>query len=392
MGQNRADRVDVIDALRGFALFGVCWANLLVFAGLAFLTDEQRNERFGGSLDTALWACERFFVEYKFMGLFSFLFGVSFWLFLGRVEARTHAPRALYYRRIGWLFAIGAVHGWLFWCFDILRFYALWAVFLPLCVRMQPRKLLALALVMSVLVPAIVSGAAAGMAQPGADPVDHDALAWAAFSQGSWAESWRANWDYDWHLSSGISQLAYQTALFGRLLLGLYAARTLDLFGLGAQRALLVRTALIGACIGIVGSTIFTFDLLEPAGPLAAFARRLLVEGGQLGLTLAYAAGFVLLHLGVRGGKAAAALAPVGRMALTWYLLQTALGIWLFYAWPGGPALMGRAGPAMLALASVASFAVQAAAAHWWMKRCSQGPAEWCWRSLTWWSPQPLRR
>ena len=71
---------------------------------------------------------ELVFIETKFMGLFAMLFGASFWLFLDRAAARGRRGSGLFYRRIAWLFVIGAIHGWLFWCFDILRFYALWGL------------------------------------------------------------------------------------------------------------------------------------------------------------------------------------------------------------------------------------------------------------------------
>jgi uncharacterized membrane protein YeiB len=35
-------RLEVVDSLRGFALFGVFWANLLVFSGIEYSTEEQR--------------------------------------------------------------------------------------------------------------------------------------------------------------------------------------------------------------------------------------------------------------------------------------------------------------------------------------------------------------
>src|SRR5262245_43705836 len=127
-----AERFEFIDCLRGFALLGVFWANLLVFSGISFLTNEQRVSLFKTPLDTFAYHFERFFIENKFMGLFSFLFGISFWLFIGRATSRGGSPTRLFYRRIFWLFLIGLAHGWLLWCFDILRFYALWAILLPL--------------------------------------------------------------------------------------------------------------------------------------------------------------------------------------------------------------------------------------------------------------------
>jgi len=311
-----AGRLEFVDSLRGFALFGVFWANLLIFSGIEYLTDKQRGSLFHGRLDAFAYFFERFFIENKFMGLFSLLFGISFWLFLSRVRGRAASATALFYRRIFWLFAIGAVHGWLLWCFDILRFYALWAVLLPLFVRTAPRRLLGIALATSVLIPALVAAVNAGLIHPVAATTDYGAMALAAFSRGSYGEVLKANWRYDWYLTLSI---------------------------------------------------------------------------GQLGLTLAYASAMALAFLAVRGRRVVRLLAPMGQMALTWYLLQTLFGIWMFYGFPHGPALMGKAGPAELAAVAVLGYAVQVALARAWMTRFRFGPAEWCWRSLTYGKAQPFR-
>jgi uncharacterized protein len=63
----RADRLEFVDALRGFALFGVFWANLLLFCGINYLTDAQRSARFPGPLDRFAFGFERFLVENKFI-------------------------------------------------------------------------------------------------------------------------------------------------------------------------------------------------------------------------------------------------------------------------------------------------------------------------------------
>ena len=137
---------------------------------------------FQGRLDTIAYFIERFFIENKFMGLFSLLFGISFWLFLSRVERQRCGGDCLFYRRIFWLFVIGAIHGWLLWCFDILRFYALWAVLLPLFVRTR-RGALGIALSTGVLLPALVAAANAGLTHPVTATTDYDAMALAAFSR-----------------------------------------------------------------------------------------------------------------------------------------------------------------------------------------------------------------
>lgn len=388
-----AGRLEFVDSLRGFALFGVFWANLQIFSGIEYLTDEQRASLFSGRLDTIAYLFERFFIENKFMGLFSLLFGISFWLFLSRVGGRAASATTLFYRRILWLFAIGAIHGWLLWCFDILRFYALWAVLLPLFVRTAPRRLLGMAVATGVLLPALVAAANAGLTHPVAATTDYDAMALAAFSGGSYGEVLKANWRYDWYLTLSIGQIDYQVAIFGRLLLGLYVARTLDLGNLGRHRSLLRQVLLAGGLAGVVGSSIFAGNLLTgaPHDPWLAFSRGLLVEGGQLGLTLAYASAVALAFLAARWRRVVRLLAPMGQMALTWYLLQTLFGIWMFYGFPHGPALMGKARPAGLAAVAVLGYVVQVVLARAWMTRFRFGPAEWCWRSLTYGKAQPFR-
>ena len=78
--------VDFVDALRGFALFGVFGANLLIFSGFVYMTDHQRETLPTAYVDHIVELIELIFIENKFMGLFSFLFGVSFWLFLDRAR------------------------------------------------------------------------------------------------------------------------------------------------------------------------------------------------------------------------------------------------------------------------------------------------------------------
>ncbi len=387
-----AGRFDFIDSLRGFALLGVFWANLLIFSGIGYMTDEQKASLFTSRFDLLAYSFERFFIENKFMGLFSFLFGISFWLFLTRIGSRGGSSTKLFYRRIFWLFVIGLIHGWLLWCFDILRFYALWAVLLPLFVNVVPRRLLLVALICSILVPALVSGVRVWLMTSGAPTTDFDAMALAAFSNGTYREVLFANWKYDWYLTNSIGQISYQVAVFGRLLLGLYVARTFDLGNLDTHRTLLKRVLLVGALAGVIGSSIFAADLLAATkSPLISFIRRFVVESGQLGLTLAYASGLALVFLTSRGRSAIRRLAPVGQMALTWYLLQTVFGIWMFYGFAPGPALMGKVAPAALAALCVVLYLAQVVCARAWLSRFRFGPAEWLWRSLTYWKVQPFR-
>ncbi|HLL77656.1 MAG TPA: DUF418 domain-containing protein [Pyrinomonadaceae bacterium] len=389
-----ADRVEFVDALRGFALLGVFAANLFIFSGHVYMTDEQQAALPTAGVDHVVHLLELVFVENKFMGLFSLLFGVSFWLFLDRAMARGADATRLFYRRIGWLFIIGAAHAWLFWLWDILRFYALWGLLLPLFLRVSNRVLLRVALFFAVLVPALIGGFRSLLMEPAPGRTALNALALETFSSGTYAEVLRVNWLYDWDITLSVGQIAYQVALFGRLLLGLYAAR-LSLHVDLERHSKLFRTLLIGgAIIGVACNILIAGRYLDsPAagGFFLPFGRRFIAQTGYLALTLAYASALALLFRASWWRRYLLMFAPVGRMALTCYLLQTLFGLWLFYGFMPGPGLMGKIGPVWLVLVWLGGYAVQVWFASLWLRRFRYGPAEWLWRSLTYWKLQPLR-
>ncbi len=99
----KTDRLEYVDALRGFALFGVLGANLFIFSGFDYMSEAQRAVLPTASLDKIVYFLELILVENKFMGLFAFLFGVSFWLFLDRLRQRGVAGTGLFYRRLSTL-------------------------------------------------------------------------------------------------------------------------------------------------------------------------------------------------------------------------------------------------------------------------------------------------
>ena len=94
------------------------------------------------------------FVENKFLGLFALLFGLGFSIQLDRARSRGAELLPMFRRRLGWLFAFGVAHAWLLWWGDILRFYAVWGLLLPLFAARRPRTLLVWGLLLGVVLPA----------------------------------------------------------------------------------------------------------------------------------------------------------------------------------------------------------------------------------------------
>jgi uncharacterized protein len=83
-------------------------------------------------------------------------------------------------------------------------------------------------------------------------------------------------------------------------------------------------------------------------------------------------------------------LAPMGRMALTQYILQSLVCTWVFYGYGlGAFEQMSRAWQVPFALAL---FAVQVLLSHLWLRLFRFGPLEWVWRAMTYLQWPPLRR
>jgi uncharacterized protein len=371
---------------------GVFLANLFIFSGLEYMSDEQKSALSTAALDAKFTWVEHVFVENKFLGLFACLFGVSFWLFLDRANRRGASGARLFYRRLAWLFVIGAIHGWLLWCFDVLRFYALWGCLLVLFLKTSRRSLLMWALFCAIVGPALITGFRFSILTPEPPNTSLDAATLRIFATGNYAEFLRANWIYDWYLTLEVSQAAYQLAVFGRLLFGLFAARSLIFLNMKQSRPLFIRLFVAGMIVGIAGNIIHTegYITAQSGSFFLPFARRFVAELGYFSLTVGYAAGIAILFIaGVKW--IVRALSPVGRMALTCYLLQTVFGLWLFYGFMPGPHLMGEVGASWLFAIWIVGYALQILFASAWLRKFRFGPAEWAWRSLTYWTTQPMK-
>ena len=184
---------------------------------------------------------------------------------------------------------------------------------MPLFLRVSNKMLLSFALFFAVLAPALISGLRAVLVEPVVSDFNIDAVAFQTFASGSYAEVLRINWLYDWHLTLSVGQIAYQLSVLGRLLLGLYAARTLVLFDFKSHRTLVRTLLIVGAIVGIGGNVIIAgkyLDLVAAGSFLLSLVRRLMMELGFLGLTLAYASGLALLFQMSRWRRLLMMLAP----------------------------------------------------------------------------------
>ncbi|RKH04427.1 DUF418 domain-containing protein [Corallococcus sp. CA053C] len=408
-----SERVHVLDALRGFALAGVFISNSLSwFSGRILLPREQSLALAAPLLDTVVSSLYSLFIDQKFITLFSFLFGLGFSLQMTRAESRGVSIVPLYRRRLVVLLGIGAVHMFALWVGDILSTYALLGFVLLLFRKRTDRTLLTWALVLYLVMPPVI------MAVQTFGPVlvygeeetaraakvvrDEEAANRTAFLAGlasdSVVTSQQANLRFGVQGFSNPNRLLWLCIILGRFLLGMWAGRQRLMQDVERHRKLLRRLVAWGLTAGgALGGAALAVNLSHrgmagwpPANPpLWMVVMRLLREPGFLVMGAAYAAAFALLFQKERWRKALSVFAPAGRMALTLYLMQTVVSLWLYDGW--GLGLVGHLPASTCALLTVVVFAVQVGLSHLWLARFRFGPVEWLWRSLTYGRAQPMR-
>lgn len=396
------ERIELIDAVRGFALYGVLLANLIWISQEGAVRPGQVAALPTAGLDRLVKYGVEFLVDWKFYTLFAFLFGLGFAVQLRRAEDRGAAGLPLYRRRLAVLLAFGLLHAYLLWYGDILHHYALLGFLLIPLRAWRSRALLATGLGFGVVLPAAVVGIRA-MIESGA-PLPGSVLAspgvlderFRAFTSGDYAAALRENAKYALGFWTYGPAPHFLPAIFGKFALGLYAGRHRLLQRPEDHLALFRRLCWWGLIVGVIGNALWVWTTalraagrLAPSSPLVV-AAQVPIYLGILAMAAFYLSALVLLWRRPAWRARLAILAPVGRMALSNYLTHSVVYIAVFSGF--GLGLLGRVGAAFCLGLSISVFAGQAAVSSWWLRRFRFGPAEWAWRSLTYGVRQPMRQ
>jgi uncharacterized protein len=102
---------------------------------------------------------------------------------------------------------------------------------------------------------------------------------------------------------------------------------------------------------------------------------------GVVPLSLAYVSVFCLYWVKKKETSKWKVLAPMGRMALTNYLMQTILAIVIYYG--VGFGFGGNIGPVIFFPIALGIYSLQVIYSNWWFRYFNYGPFEWIWRMLT---------
>ncbi|WP_048648042.1 DUF418 domain-containing protein [Nitratireductor soli] len=376
-------RITDIDALRGFALFGILVVNITFFAS-AHSGVGIADPAFDGTLDRLVRFGIALLFETKFYLLFSFLFGYSFTLQMQSAARAGEAfvPRLL--RRQAGLWVIGLMHAVLLFHGDILTTYAVLGVVLLMLRGQGDAAALKLAfwliagaaLAWGVIGLLAFSGMADGEPTAGLKTAEK-ALAAYRGTPASVVIQHLSELRDMWFVV-GLIQGPSALAMF---LLGFVAGRREVFMHFDAYARLFQRLMKLGLVVGLPGSVIYACGsvyLIGTPWEIAGLAVGLVTAPL---LTGAYVAAIMFAFQGRWGQEVARFLAPAGRMALSNYLLQSLVCSLVFYAY--GLRLMGEVSPLNAALLAVGLFVCQLALSGWWMERFAYGPLEWLLRAVT---------
>ena len=405
-----AERIESLDVLRGFALLGILVVNSLLFALPMLPAMEPPWSGAGAAASTtpnwvAWWIVSVFF-QWKFISLFSILFGAGAAIQFDRARAAGRAFDWFFIRRLIILLIFGVLHALLFWYGDILTLYALIGVWLLLFCRLRPATLVIIGTLL-LLFAAVVSGGLGALAafipeNPGLKAsVEELPEGWLAPMQA-------ANFDPNATIWQLAEERAYREGPYGDLfafrmvswLMGMlsglftYGWHILAMFAFGVA---IVRSGFFGA--GGSKLRVWAITLALPIGlvlealcalimMLWAPEHRWLIgvvsavhEGGVFLTAIGYAAVVVAI---VRSGilsLVAAAVACVGRMALTNYLLETVIMTSIFYYY--GLGYFAQVDRIWLLVMSILIWIGLVIFSTLWLSVFTRGPLEWIWRLLS---------
>lgn len=390
----------ILDALRGFALLGICMANFPEFSLYSFLSDAARDDMVTSGWDYWTQWFLTLFVDGKFYTIFSLLFGVGFSIIITNVSKRGGNAMAVFYRRMFFLALIGLAHLMLIWSGDILMLYALMGMILPLFLKVSDKILLRTAvclLFLPVILDFIIE--AAGVS-PSAPIVRWQ---WEYCDRYGITEQNFPYWLRDAHSYREVSQFLVQGAIvrlqefvdghrwfkvLGLFMIGLYIGRHRYYADLDARLCSLKTIARWGLGLGLPLSCIYAWECMT-GHPFGLGMHSLIYFLSVYLTAFGYIAAICLLYIRSKNLRLWKALSWPGKMALTCYIGQSLMGMLIFYG--TGMGFGADTGLIFVELTAICVYLFEGAFSSLWLSAFRFGPLEWIWRCLTYLRIFPIR-
>lgn len=404
--KTQLSRITVLDALRGFALLGVILMHMLQHYSISTgFRREELSPMFPAADEVIGWIGQNI-IAGKFINIFAFLFGLSFFIQMDRAGRKGIDFRKRFIWRMIILLAIGQI-GNMFYSGEIISIYAVYGGVLVLLYNVRSWILMVVFSLILLGAPRILktnydqivkSENPAGSA---VNSTRENARMSGQIEQPSFVNSVKHNF------TSGLERkLNYQYGLFGRgyltfalFILGLVVGRTGFFESISSSKKrnffLFLGFAVLYALIAVLSTlypiNFFSFIRSGEPMPMSALIMMTLNDIATVSFSAALVMGFIILYQTKGLGKYLDVLSPYGRMGLTNYEVQSVIGCFIFSMWALGP-FFGKMGATELFIIGIIIYVIQLLCSKLWLKHYLYGPLEWLWRSATYLKAQPFKK
>ena len=379
------NRTVVIDIIRGFALLGVLFANFNSFAEQQI--PELILNSISSSTDKMLMCINSLFLEWKFMSLFSILFGYGFGLILESLDRKKINPNLFFIKRMFWLFVLGIIHC-LFWWGDVLHLYAISGVLLLLFRRQSNNVIIICGILFAFIVPVCINYLLRHLPETFTE-ADIQKLYY-QYKQGSIADVIRFNIDfYNRMFMVSGSNLHDIVETLGRFLIGYFLLRIQFFSNVESKKPVFIRVALISAPL-MISYFIVRILLLNNMISLNPYLKSLMLSLGIFATTTCYVSTLIIVYNTLGLNLFFSALQSIGRMTLTNYLGVSAFLVVLLYGF--GFNKLGELPIHKMWLVALIWLMIEITYSIYWLRVFRYGPMEWLWRQLTYWKRMQLRK
>lgn len=412
-------RITVIDALRGFSLLGVILVHFQQHYSVHSMGPFNEHTPILAQFNDAVFWFVQNVLMGRFINIFAFLFGMSFFIQMDRAAKKGIDFRGRFLWRMVILFAIGII-GSAFYSGDILSLYAIYGVVLLLINPLKNWMLTALAALILLGTPKLTTFAYDKITAPPAveQVVEAPERPRMPENMGERPRGERPSFvpqritfakSVENNLTRGVTEkISYQFQSTNRG----YITLAIFILGLIVGRLRFFETAhlhmrrnLILFALFIAGNLIFGWlaNIVAPgmdpsmwflrSGPptLQTIMGTALFDVELVFSSAALLMAFVILYNIPAIGKVLDVLAPYGRMGLTNYVSQSIIGACLFAMWGLG-STFGAWGYAELMIVGLGLYISQIIISTIWLRYFKYGPLEWLWRSATYLKWQPFKK
>ena len=416
------NRISEIDLLRGVALLGIFLMNIIamaypfeayfnptVFDTTAWYLPKGQALSNGLTLNQVIYSILHVLVDQKMMGLFSLLFGVSTMLLLNSLREKQKGLKFYFIRNV-WLVVFGFFHGILLFIGDILLIYGLCALVLVFFVRLSPRWKFILGIGVYCIPIVMQTYMQFSLQEFPADQLSMLNDVWSSrpewvtedikfFGTASYQDIVWFNLQIDNSGDENVILEWYWVSIyiegfsrsFGLMLVGMafydwgvmsnfrrtqYAANANAIYSkmlfMGFGVGLLI------ACLGLSLNFYYGWSVSFSAigGRILNHVATPLMVCGYIALVMKFSSSerFKELHIRER-------LQAVGRMALSNYIMQSVIGLFVFTG--VGLGLYAQLNRLELLGVVLLVWVLQLYMSLLWLSKFRYGPLEWLWRCLT---------